>query len=131
MDAVAVANGEAGEALVFLIPWGYLFPRLFLEPFQPLVKVSDSFGILLLLLVVDPVSLPDGLYKGLGEVAEPDWVVDVEALNEVACQCRGDRVGAGDVEVRDRHEDCCGSARGAIWGHGNVSIGGSEWKGFG
>ena len=85
MDTVAVANGEAGEAFVFFIPWQYFLPGLFLKPLEPLVKVSDGLCILVLFLVMDSISLSNGLYEGLSEVTEPDWVIDVETLDEVSC----------------------------------------------
>ena len=129
MDAVAVADSKAGEAFVFFIPWGYLLPCLLLESFQSLVKISNGLRILLLLLMADPVLLPDGLNEGLGEVAESDWVVDVKALNDVSCRRRGDRIGVGDVEAGNGHEDRCRGAGGAIGGHGDISVRGSEWKG--
>ena len=84
MDSVAVGNGEEREAFVFLIPGGYLLPGLLLKPFQSLVEVSNGLRILFLLLVVDSVPLLDGLYKGLGNTAEPDWVVDIEPLDDVS-----------------------------------------------
>ena len=84
MDAVAVADGEVGEAFVFLVPWGYLLPRFFLESLQSLMEVSNSFCVLILLLLVDPISLPNGVYEGLGDTAEPNWVVDVESLDDIS-----------------------------------------------
>ena len=84
VDTVAVADGETRETLVFLIPWGYLFPGLLLELLEPLVKVSNGLCILLLFLMMDSVLLSNGLYERLGEVAESDWVVDVKALNDVS-----------------------------------------------
>ena len=100
MDAIAVADGEAREALVFFIPRGYLFPCLLLKAFESLVEVGDSLRILFLFLMMDPIPLADGLYKLLGEVAEPDQVVDIEPLNDVSGRGRGDGVSAGDG-----HED--------------------------
>ena len=85
VNAVAVADGETREAFILLVSGGYLFPSLLLKPFEPLVKISDGLSVLLLLLVMNRVPLPDGPNKGLSETAEPDRVVDVEALNEVSC----------------------------------------------
>ena len=85
VDAVAIADGKAGEAFVFFIPQGYLLPGLFLESLEPLMKVSDGLCILFLFLVVDPIPLPNGLYERLGEIAEPNWVRDVETLDKVGC----------------------------------------------
>ena len=85
VDAVAVANGKAGETFIFFIPRGYLLLGLFLKLFEPLMKVSDGLCILFLLLVIDPVLLSNSLDEGFGEAAESDWVVDVEAFNDVGC----------------------------------------------
>ena len=85
MDAVAIADGEMGEAFVLFIPRRYLLPGLLLKAFEPLVKVSNGLCILLLFLMMDPVPLSNGLYKGLGKAAEPDWVSNVKALDEVSC----------------------------------------------
>ena len=109
MDAIAVADGESGEAFVLFIPWGYLFPSLLLELLKPLVKVSDGFGILLLFLVMDPVALTDGLYELFSEIAEPDWIVDVEPLDNVSGRGWGD-----GIDVRGRHEDSGRGRGGAI-----------------
>ena len=117
VNAVAVANREPREALVFFVSWGYLFPGLLLEPFQPLVKVSNGLCILFHLLVVDPVALADGLYKLFGEVAEPGQVVDVEPLDDVSSRCWRDR-----IDVGDRHGDGGGSTRQTARSHGDVSI---------
>ena len=84
MDAVAVANCKEGKTLIFLIPGGCLLLGLLLESLQFLMKVSNRFCILFLLLVVDPVPLSDGLYEGLSKAAEPNQVVDVESLDEVS-----------------------------------------------
>ena len=62
VDAVAVANGEEGETFVLFISRGYLLPSLLLKFLQSLVEVSDGARILILLLVIDPISLPNGLY---------------------------------------------------------------------
>ena len=109
MDAVAVTNGEAREAFVFFIPRGYLLPSLLLELLKFLVEVSDGLGILLLFLEVDSVALADGLDELLDEVAEPNWVVDVEPLNDVGGQGRQYGVGAGD-----RHRDSGGGTGRAL-----------------
>ena len=113
MDAVAVADGEAGEAFVFFIPWGYLLPSLLLEALQSLVEVSNGLRILVLLLVMDPILLPDGSDERLGEVVESDRIVNVESLNEVGGRGRQDEVSVRDVEIGDGHRDCHGSARGS------------------
>ena len=105
MDAVAVADGETREALVFFIPRGYLLPGLLLKAFEPLVKVSDGLRILFLFLVVDSIPLTDGLYELFGEGAEPDWVADVKPLDNVSCRGWRDGIGGGSIEVGDRHED--------------------------
>ena len=84
MDAIAVADGKTWETLIFFVPWGYLLPSLLLEPLESLVKVSDSLRILVLLLVMDPVTLADGLYELFSEVVEPDWVLDIEPLDNVS-----------------------------------------------
>ena len=109
VDTIAVANGEVREAFVLFIPRRYLFPGLFLELLQSLLEVSNGLCILLLFLMVDPVSLPDGLNEGFGEAAEPNWVIDVESLDEVSGRCWGYRVSTGD-----RHEDGYGGARGTV-----------------
>ena len=88
VDAVAVADGEIGKTFVLFIPGGYLLPGLFLKALQSLVKVSNGFRVLLLFLVVNPVLLPDGVNEGLSEVAESDWVVDIEPLNDVSSRCQ-------------------------------------------
>ena len=131
VDAIAVADGETGEAFVFFVSRGYLLPGLFLEPFEPLMKVGDGLYILLLLLVMDPVPLSNGLYEGLSEVAEPDWVSDVKTLDEVSCGGRRDGVGMGNVEVGSGHEDGGRGRRRAVWGHRDVGVWGVEWKGIG
>ena len=84
VDAVAVADGESREAFVLFIPRGYLLPSLLLKSLELLVKVSDGLSILILLLVMDPIPLPNGLYKGFSEATEPDRVVDIETLDEVS-----------------------------------------------
>ena len=85
VNTIAIADGEIREALILLIPRGYLFPSLLLKAFEPLVKVSDGLCILLLFLMMDHVPLLDGPYEGLSETAEPDQVADIGALNEVSC----------------------------------------------
>ena len=131
VDSIAIADCETGKTFVFLIPWGYLLPGLFLKAFEPLMKVGDGLGILLHIPVVDSIPLLDGFDEGRGELAEPDRIADVKSLYEVSCRGRRDGVDVRGVEVRDRHEDCSGSTRGAIWGHGDVGVGGAEWKGVG
>ena len=84
MDTVAVADSEVREAFVFLVPRGYLLPCFLLKPLQPLMEVSDSVCKLILFLLVDPVPLLDGVYEGLRDAAEPNWVVDVESLDDVS-----------------------------------------------
>ena len=81
VDTITVANSEAGEALVFFIPQGYLLPGLLLEALQSLMEVSNSFRVLILFLMVDPVLLLDGLDEGLGEAVESNRVVDVECYD--------------------------------------------------
>ena len=85
VDTIAVADGEPGEAFVLFVPQRYLLPSFFLESFESLMEVSNSFGVLFHVPVVDPVSLLDGLDKRCGELTESDWVTDVEALYEVSC----------------------------------------------
>ena len=126
VDAVAVADGEVGEAFVFFIPRRYFFPGFFLEVLQPLMEVSNGCRVLLLLLVMDSIPLSDGLYEGFGDTVEPNWVVDVEPLNDVSSGS-----GRDGFDIGDRHEDRCRSARGAIRGHGDVSVWGAEGKGVG
>ena len=88
VDAIAVADGEAGEAFVFFIPWGYLLPGLLLETLQPLMGVSNGLRILVLFLMMDPVPLSDGPNERFGEAVKSDRVVDVESLNEVSSRGR-------------------------------------------
>ena len=123
VDAAVVADGEPGEAFVFFIPRGYLFPSLLLESFKFLVKVSDGLCILVLLLVMDSVALADGLYKLLREVAEPDWVVEVESLDDVSGRGWGDR-----VDVRGRHGDSGGGTGRSVERHRDVDVWGTEWE---
>ena len=74
VNAVAVADGEPGEALVFLISRGNLLPGLLLKSFEPLVKVSDGLSILFHIPVMDPVPLFDGFNEGRSELAKSDRV---------------------------------------------------------
>ena len=126
VDAVAVADSEAWKTFVFFIPRGYLLPSFLLEPLKSLVEVSDGLRILILLLVMNPVVLVDGLNELLGKGAEPDRVVDVESLDDVSGRGRGDR-----VNVRDGHGDGGGGAGRAVERHGDVSVWRAEWKGVG
>ena len=96
MDAVAVADGEPGEAFVLFISRGYLLPSLLLKSLEPLVKVSDGLSILILLLMMDPIPLPDGLYELFSEGAESDWVVDIEPLDDVSSRGWRDGINVGD-----------------------------------
>ena len=124
MDAVTVADSKAREAFILFVSRGYLLPGLLLESFELLVKVSDCFSILVLLLVVDPISLPDGLYELFGEVTEPDWVMDVKPLDDVSSRGGQDGICGGDVG--NGHKDGGRSTGRAVRGHGNVGIGGAE-----
>ena len=131
MDAIAVADGEAGEAFVFFVPRRYLLPGLLLESLQSLVKVSDGLCVLFHVLVMDSISLLNGFDERRSELAKLGWVADVKALYNVSCRCRGDGISVGDVEVGDGHEDCCRGAWRSVWRHGDISVGGAEWKGVG
>ena len=123
MDTVAVADGEARKAFVFFIPGGYPLPSFFLETFEPLMKVSDGFRILLLFLMMNSVSLADGLYELLSEVAESDRVVDVKPLNDVSSRGWGN-----GVDVWDGHKDGGRGTGRAVRCHGNVGIWRAEWE---
>ena len=126
VDAVTVADSEARKAFVLLIPQRYFLPSFFLKLLELLVKVSDGLRILILLLVMDSVSLMDGLYELLSEVAEPGWVVDVKSLDDVSGRGRGD-----GVDVRGRHGDGGRGTGRAVGRHRDVSVWRAEWKGVG
>ena len=128
VNAVAVADSKAGEAFVLFIPRGYLFPCFFLESFESLMEVSNGLSILFHIPVVDPVPLLDGFDKGRGELTKSDRIADIKALYEVSRRGRGDRVDVRGVEVRERHEDRSGGARGSVWSHGDVGVRGTEWE---
>ena len=128
VDAVAVADGEAGEAFVLFIPGGYFLPCFLLKSLKSLVEVSDSLGVLLHIPVMDPVLLLDGFDEGRGELAKSDRIPDVKTLYEVSHRRWGDGVGMGSAEVGDGHEGCCGGARGSVWCHRDVGVRGTEWE---
>ena len=124
VDAVTVADCKTGKALVLFISRRYLLPSLFLELLESLVKVSNGLCILLLFLMMDSVSLTDGLYELFSEITEPDWVVDVEPLDDVSGRGRGD-----GVDVRDRHGNGGRGTGRAAGHHGDIGVWRAEWKG--
>ena len=126
VDAVAVADRKIREALILFIPRGYLLPSLFLEALQPFMEVHNGVREVVLLLFVDPVVLPNGVYEQLCDTPEPDWVIGIESLNDVSSG-----VWRDGVNMRDGHENRGAGARGTVGGHQDVSVWGAEWKGVG
>ena len=99
MDTIALVNGEQGKAVVFFIPRWHVVVGFLSEFGQLLMEISNCSGILILLLMMEPIPVSDGLDEQFGNAPEPDQVVDVEALDEIGHGAGGDR-----VSVRSWHE---------------------------
>ena len=123
VDAVAVANSEKGETFILFISRGYPLPSLLLEFFQFLIEVSNGARILILLLVMDPIPLPNGLYERLCDCSKSDWVFEIEPMKDIGSGGWQDGVSMGD-----RHEHGDVSTGRTVGGHGGVDIWGAEWK---
>ena len=63
MDAIALADGKQGKAVVFFIPRWCVLVGLLPKFCQLLMEVSDGGCIFVLLLVVKSVPVLDGLDK--------------------------------------------------------------------